>query len=463
MISFSIFKGLWRQRAKLGDNKYFSFQRQFLPAALEVEETPPSPVGRGLCFSLIALFSAGLLWACFGEVDIVVTAHGKIIPSGKVKIIQPLEAGTVREIYVKDGDTVKEGQPLISLDPTYAEADSQRVHQQIASVSIHKAWRDALEIWLASDRKEEAMVSISEHVGGGARTKAEQLYRQQRDEINARVDVLQKELSAALAEQRTALAELEKVEMALPILSQRVAAYKHLHDQKYGAKVQYLEILQQQVEMQRSIPALEARSQQLAETVAALAARIDAYQLEQRKNNLLEIWRLENEIASLLQEKRKAVQHQSQQLMLAPVSGTVQQLAIHTVGGVVTPAQELMKIVPAQASMEIEALVQNKDIGFIDRAQTAEIKVDAFNFTKFGVIQATIKSVARDAVADDVLGWVFPMQLLLEKETIDVAGKEVRLSPGMSVIAEVKTGKRRLIEFFLSPLLRYGKEGIRER
>jgi len=141
----------------------------------------------------------------------------------------------------------------------------------------------------------------------------------------------------------------------------------------------------------------------------------------------------------------------------------VQQLAIHTVGGVVTPAQELMKVVPEQAVVEVEALVQNKDIGFIHEGQIAEVKVDTFNFTKYGIIDAEVTSISQDAIADENLGWVFHMRVKLSKDHVDVENKSVRLSPGMSVTAEIKTGKRRLIEFFLSPLLRYKQESIRER
>ena len=141
----------------------------------------------------------------------------------------------------------------------------------------------------------------------------------------------------------------------------------------------------------------------------------------------------------------------------------VQQLAIHTIGGVVTPAQELMKVVPQNATVEVEALVQNKDIGFISQGQTAEVKVDTFNFTKYGVIDAEVINITQDAVADENLGWVFQMRLKLDKNSVDVNEKPIKLSPGMSIMAEVKTGKRRLIEFFLSPLLRYKQESIRER
>jgi len=464
---FNKIKLAWGNRGEIGDKNLPTVQRQFLPLALEIQETPPSPMGRWLAWCLMALFTIGILWACFGKVDIVVTAPGRIIPSGHVKIIQPLETGTVKQIHVKDGDKVQAGQPLISLDPTYAEADNLRINQQIMDLSMQAVWRQALETWLASNRTSEKLVNLPELAGHSKyedkQQKAQQLYNQQRDEISARVQSFEKERDAAIAEQSMAKAELARTEQSLPILTERVAAYKYLHDKQYGAKVQYLQILQQQVEMEKSIPVLKSRQRQLEETVASYESKIDTLLLEQRKNNLLELERLTNDIASLQQDAIKSSQRQKQQILTAPVNGTVQQLAIHTVGGVVTPAQELMKVVPEQAIVEVEALIQNKDIGFIHNGQEAEVKVDTFNFTKYGVIDAEVTSISQDAIADENLGWVFQMRVQLSKDEISVENKSVRLSPGMSVTAEIKTGNRRLIEFFLSPLLRYKQESVRER
>ena len=177
----------------------------------------------------------------------------------------------------------------------------------------------------------------------------------------------------------------------------------------------------------------------------------------------MELARLDSERGALLQELRKANQHKTQLVLNAPVTGTVQELVTHTVGGVVSPAQKLMTIVPENAKVEVEALLQNKDIGFVNAGQQAEVKIETFNFTKYGLIDANILNVSNDAVEDQQLGWVFKMRLKLDQENIAVEDKLVRLTPGMSVTVEIKTGKRRLIEFFLSPLLRYKQESVRER
>lgn len=149
--------------------------------------------------------------------------------------------------------------------------------------------------------------------------------------------------------------------------------------------------------------------------------------------------------------------------LAAPVDGIVQQLAIHTIGGVVTPAQPLMVIVPESQKLEIEAMVLNKDIGFVSANQPAEIKLEAFPFTKYGIIDGTVSQVSSDAIQDEKQGLVYAARIAMTQSSINVDGKQVNLSPGMAVTTEIKTGKRRIIEYLLGPVLQYRQESLRER
>ena len=449
-----------RRVASAGDE---ALRQQFLPAALEIQETPPSPAGHWLLWTLLLLFTIGILWATFGRVDIVVTAPGRIVPSGQVKRVQAPETGVVVAILASEGERVEAGQPLIRLDPTYADADDLRVREKLHDISVESAWRRALDQWLADGLDATSPPALPTRFAAADQAKAEALYRLNRREILARIRGQEKELAANRAEQASVWAERDRAEATLEVLAQRVAAYRTLLEQQYGAKVQYLEMLQQQTELDRSIPILVARQQQLIETAAAINARMDATGGELRKNNLMELARLDSDRRALEQEARKARQRQQQLTITAPVTGAIQELAVHTVGGVVSPAEELLKIVPEYASIEVEALLQNKDIGFVSEGQLAEVKVDTFNFTKYGLIDARVVNIGSDSMEDPQLGWVFKLRLRLENDSIAVEEKMVKLSPGMAITAEIRTGKRRLIEFFLSPLLRYKQESVRER
>tara|TARA_R110001592_G_scaffold357416_1_gene660685 strand:+ start:273844 stop:275280 length:1437 start_codon:yes stop_codon:yes gene_type:complete len=463
MRTWQALKSSWRNRGLLGNGNLGIIQRHFLPAALEVQESPPSPASHWLLGLLLCLFVIGVLWASFGQVDIVVTAPGRIVPSGQVKQVQAPQAGTISAILVNEGGRVEEGQALVRLDPTYADADEQRVREQLDDTVLEIHWRKALEDWLRGGREGGVAMTMPRHMNPMELAGAATLYGQHRQEISARMLSLEKELAANGAEQATARAERLRTRATLAVLVERVAAYKTLVDKQYGARVQYLEMLQQQTELERSIPVLISREQQLVENAAAITARRNASLSELRKHNLMKLVRLSSERSALEQESRKVQKDQSQLLLLAPVTGTVQELVTHTIGGVVSPAQVLMKIVPENATIEVEALLQNKDIGFVNAGQLAEVKVDTFNFTKYGLIDAKIENVSNDVVEDQQLGWVFKMRLKLDRDSITVEDKLVRLSPGMSVTTEIKTGERRLIEFFLSPLLRYKQESVRER
>lgn len=444
-------------------NRRLDSHLDFLPAALEIQESPPSPIARSLVWTVVLLILIGVSWAVVGEVDIVVSAPGRIIPSGKVKLVQSVGSGTVTAIHIREGDRVAGGERLITLDPTYTDAESDRVSQLLSSTLEHISWRRAFAQWLAAGRSVVVPIELPGNVGGENAARIQSLYTQQRAEIEASLHSLEREKAAAKAGEVMTLAELDRAEATLVILKERVAAHQLLLEKQYGARASYLEMLQAQTELEKSIPMLEARSRQLSQSTAALEGRARSLISETRKRNLLELTRLATEAGGLTQELHKARQRQAEQAIVAPVDGIVEELAVNTVGGVVGPAQVLMKIVPEGASIEVEALVENRDIGFISIGQEAEVKVDAFNFTKYGLLDAKIADISNDAVENEIRGWNYRMRLELEHDSITVEDKLVRLTPGMSVTAEIKTGKRRLIEFFLSPLLRYKSESVRER
>jgi hemolysin D len=162
-------------------------------------------------------------------------------------------------------------------------------------------------------------------------------------------------------------------------------------------------------------------------------------------------------------DRSKADQREKQTQLRAPVSGVIQQLAIHSVGGVVTSAQPLMVVVPDSPTVTAEVSIANQDIGFVNQGQTAEVKLETFSFTKYGTVNATVDNVTADAVTDEKKGSYYPATLTLAQKDMLIDGKRVPLSPGMNVTAEIKTGKRRIIEFLLSPVQRAGSESLRER
>jgi len=227
--------------------------------------------------------------------------------------------------------------------------------------------------------------------------------------------------------------------------------------------MKYLEIEQQRLEKVQVLAAEKKKRQQDKAALDEAGKQLETIRSEFDKTNRSQLSDAENRIRSKLKELVKARNRTTWQHLVSPRDGIVQQLAVHTVGGVVTPAQQLMVVVPRKDKLEIEAWVQNKDIGFVDPDQDVEIKVEAFPFTRYGLIAGKVVSLSKDAVPLKDVGYVYAAHVSMARTTMKAGNKVIELSPGMNVTVEVKTGKRRVLEFILSPLLRGIQETAHER
>jgi hemolysin D len=446
---------------------------EFLPAALEVQESPPSPVGRFTMWTVMAMVTLALIWSIFGRIEIVAVAPGKIIPSGQVKVIQSSNIGRVKAILVADGDSVKAGQALIELDPTLAEADRQRLESDWVASSLELArWR-AYSGWLESGKQGSvtaAVVDVSA-IGGGAklvvpetsvalqRSLLDQSIAQQR----SRIAGIDQTLLRRRAEAESTRQILEKLKQTLPLVAQRADSLKKLSEQNLVARNSYLEVEQERIE---ALQDLAAQDSNLTSTAAAINELIEQRRLalaDSRREAFEKLEELEKQNRAQRQELIKASDIAGNQVLTSPVDGVVQQLKVHTINGVVTPAEQLLVVVPKDQALEVEARVLNKDIGFVRAGQSVSVKIEAFPFTRYGVIEGTVTSVSNDAIADEKLGLYYAAKVRLKKSSMFVDGVDVLLSPGMAVTSEVTTGTRRLIEFVLSPVVQHASESGRER
>jgi hemolysin D len=452
----------------------------FLPAALEIVETPPSPIGRSIALTLVVAFCAALAWASIGKVDMIASAQGKIIPSDRSKIVQPFEIGVVRAIHVKDGQIVKVGDVLIELDPTISGAELRHLQSDLVSAELDVA---RLQAALADG---DPLAAFHPPDGAeGLLATQRQLLIDQISEQHAKLAALDGQRAQREAEQVIYAATVAKIQALIPILQQRVDIRKYLMDRGDGSKVTYLENLSQLVEQQKELGVQQGHFQEAEAARAAIIEQRNQAVEEYRRTRLAELATAEAKAAGLGQDVLKASEKSRLQVLRAPVDGTVQQLAVHTIGGVVTPAQALLEIVPADTRLEIEAMVQNRDVGFVRAGQSAEIKVDTFTFTRYGLLHGTVLNVSADSIdrnkpvldsgnkansansdsTSEPQGheFVYAARVSLDRTSMDVEGNNVPLSPGMAVTVEIKTGAQRVITYLLSPLLRFRQEGLRER
>ena len=486
MNAVAVLKDAWKNRDKLGDHNQTRELAAFLPAALEIQAAPPNPLVRWLAWSLLALVIIAVIWASLGQVNIVASAEGKIIPSSRVKQIQPLEKGVVKSILVNEGDYVTQGQPLIELDTTLTNADKNRLQSEFHTTTLNLAVNQALLSYIegstpsigpkpsAALTKEnnQPQTTIQRdqlilNLPATASPQEAQLYQhllwQQWQQYWSQYQSLQSSLLKNHAEQAAAKEVISKLDQTLPIVTKRVTTLEKLFEKDFVSEIDYWQAEQERIQVKQDLAAEQQRYQQLLAAESEVRERINTHIAQTSSTLLTQIADQQRQLSALQEELVKATDLNNKQILHAPVAGRVQELAINTIGGVVTEAQQLMLIVPDEEQLEVEVFLENKDIGFVQQDMPAEIKIHTFPFTKYGVIDAEITNVSNDAVVDEQRGLIYRMQLIMARNTIDVNGKTVNLMPGMAVMAEVKTGKRRIIEFFLAPLLKAKSESARER
>jgi hemolysin D len=425
----------WEQRHALTLPELKAHEAEFLPAALSIQTQPVSPAGRWVARILMLLLVVLFVWSVMGQMDIIVNAQGKIIPGGYTKTIASVEVASVQTLNVQEGQAVKAGDVLIELDTR--TSDSER----------DKSEGERQSAWLQAERSRAMLKAIE--TGQPPKLAA----GKPQDLDAQRVQDAQQHLQDQWRDYQAKLMRLEgeisRYTQALPLASQRAKDYAELAKVNDVSQHAWSEKEQYRIDLQG----------QLADVKHQKAALI----AETRKTAQDALNDANRAAASSAQDVHKATVHGDLLKLTSPVDGTVQQLTVHTVGGVVPAAQPLMQIVPMQATVEMEAFMENKDVGFVHAGQEAQVKIDAFEYTKYGTIPAKVSHVSQDAIQDEKRGLIYSVKVVLTQPTINVGDREVALSPGMSGSVEIKTGTRRVIEYVLAPLLQHGRESLRER
>lgn len=457
----AVFSHAWRERKKFDGPARNAYEAQFLPAALELLETPVSPAPRVAMWLLVAFAGIAVLWAVFGKIDVVATAHGKIVPNDRTKVIQSFETATIKAIHVTDGQQVKAGQVLVELDPTNPEADAARLANDLLTARSQSARAKAL--LAAIDSGKRPYLERPSDIPPDRFAQEQRILDGQYGEFRAKLAGIDADNARRAAELQSTQEVVRKLEQTVPIARQRAKDFEALAAKNFVSRHGYLEKEQQYIEQQGDLATQRSRLRELTAAIEEGRSQRTTLIAETRRQALDSLNDAEQKTTANREELIKAQSRSSLMTLTAPVDGTVQQLAIHTVGGVVTEAQQLMMVVPKDNPIEIEAYVENKDIGFVNPGQESQVKIETFPFTKYGTIRAKVTSVSNDAVNDEKRGLIFPARVALDKSTIQVENKTVNLSPGMAVTVEIKTAQRRVIEYFLSPLLQYKDESLRER
>lgn len=449
-----IFAQVWRIRHSLEAPKRTQDEREFLPAHLELTETPVS-IAPKLVARLIVLFAfIALIWSILGKVEIVAVSTGKTLPSGHSKTIQPLETSVIKKLLVKDGDKVKKGDLLVELSGIGSDSDYNQAVRQLNAATLaslrSQALLQGLENRTLPDIQSRDLVSWS--IDETELVEARRLVQNQYQTWFAQDEQMQTVLQQRNAEVRATRSQIVKLQNVGKIEKQRLHDYEQLKKKNYLSQHELYQQQSKTIENDQDLASQKEQLQQIEESIHQVEKE-RLVNLQTLKRDTLDSLRKANEdIQQLNEQLEKTRQRQAWMSLTSPVAGTVQQLAFHNEGGVVMEGQPIMLIAPQEDQIEVEAMVENKDIGFVKAGQDVVVKIESFPYTRYGYLTGKIKHISFDAIEDEKRGLIFSARILLDQHHINVEGINIPLNAGMNVTAEIKTGERRVIDFLLSSL-----------
>jgi len=427
---------------------------EFKPLLVEIEDRPLNPLGRTVFWVIIAALVFFTIWMFVGKVDVVVTARGKVIPDGEVKMLQPLTTGVVSGILVKPGDFVQKGQVLMEIDPSDIEPELESMKANLKQLDL-----EILRLECILEHKPFAP-DVSKY--------DESIIKVQNEIYYSTIKRLQKQLRVKAEELKQVEEQLESMKTTraqnvylLNLSQDRLSRLKEVKD--ILSKDEYDKAESDYKDNEKSIKTVGHKINELVAARARIFKEIDFIKEDERNKLLTELVEKRKNYKYLRANMDKAAYISARQQIVTPVNGYVNKLFIHTIGGVVTPAEKLVSIVPANSPLVIKAMVRNKDIGFVSVGMNVSIKIDTFSFQKYGLLKGTVKHVSRDSIEDENLGLVYEVYVNPSETSLLVEGIETPITTGMSLTAEIKVGKRRIIEFFIYPLIKYLDEGISVR
>ncbi|MDD3597872.1 HlyD family type I secretion periplasmic adaptor subunit [Sulfuricurvum sp.] len=429
-------------------------KHEFTPLLVEIEERPTSPLGRSLLYAILAFMVIGLLWLFFARIDVVVSARGKVIPVGEIKTLQPVETGVIGSILVKEGQSVKKGEVLMEIDPSVTQSDLESKQKNLTLLELEIERLDAQ----INDR---AFHPSSKCQDTSAIATQQMMYTSGKLAYDQQRQVLQEQIRQNDEATEAAKADSSRLKQLLESAKDHEARLKEVLD--IIAKKEYEDAKNQRIEYQEQLTMKEHVIAQSQGKLNELNQQLRLVTQEYRNKLLEELTQKSKEATSLRTEVETTQFRNAKQQIIAPVDGTIGKLLVHTVGGVVTPAEKLLTVIPKGVPLIIQATVLNQDIGFVTKEMDASVKIDTFDFQKYGLLHGKVKHIADDAIEDEKLGPVYEITIDPKETTLRVEGKDLTINPGMSVTAELKVGKRRVIEFFIYPMIKYLDEGLSVR
>lgn len=457
-----VFRHAWSRRHETAAVRYAREDAEFLPAALALRDTPVHPLPRAVMLTLSAMLAVAIVWACFGTVDVVAVAPGKVVPTGEVKTIQAQDTAVVGAIHVVDGQHVEAGQLLVDLDATDPATDKSRAESELSAVTA-ELMRARAMLAAIDGHGTEAPALKSGALDPLLENQEQHILDGEYADYKSNLQRMRADVEEASASLRAAAGEIGKIEEMLPIEEKKLSDFTAMQAKGYVGRHDFYDEQQAVIQMRHDLSIQRGKRDAASATLVSARYKLDGYISDARRMWLEKIHDDEGKASSLQQDIAKATQHRRLLQLRAPVEGTVQQLAAHTVGGVVSSAQAILTVVPSHRHLFVQAVIDNQDIGFVHEGQEVEIKIETFSFSRYGTLHGHLSRVSNDARQDEKLGLIFMADVALDEDVMRIDGKTIPLTPGMAVTAEIKTGRRSVASFILSPVVENITESFHER
>ncbi|WP_122056150.1 HlyD family type I secretion periplasmic adaptor subunit [Vibrio sp. Evd11] len=422
----------------------------FLPAVLEVQHTPPSKAGRVICYVILALIISAILWATYSRIDVVAVARGQLTVSGLARPIHPLISGEISSINVEEGQHVREGERLLTLDDEQIQSELKESQIKLSIIEAQLSrYRTMLEIYQTNTDISASLIPIQQNV------KDERIVGQIRIDSNSYQSALRKYQSMKDQENsniKVKNSELNALSSTLPLLEQQLASLKALEEKNMLPVYNYLELKKEVVSAQYEVQSLQERVNASNVNIEAIESEKEMFRSEIIQQTSEKIIDLEDQYSIATKEVEQLSIELAKYSIYSPVSGYVKDLLYRDKSAMAVEGQALMVIVPDNESMLAEVMVLNKDIGFIEEGHSVAIKLDAFDFSRYGKLSGNVKNISADANQDEKLGLVYRAMVSINEQSIEADGKARELEPGMSLTAEVKLGRRTVMSYLLSTI-----------
>jgi len=430
----------------------------FLPSHLALLKNPPSYLALITAITISIGILLAIVWSYIGKLDIQATAQGKLVVSGHTQFIQAFELSRLQHIYVTNGQTVKQGDPLLRVNVLGVSQDILTLNYQISFQKIEKLVHHAL-----LEETHPKFAHEFSQLLAPEQQRVLKSYQNLKNEYDALIKETENEMALNRTHYSARTHELKDVNALLNNIQKRLDAHRMLSKKHLISQKEFLEHEKELLMAKKEKTAKLSELTILNNQYDSLQEKRHRLQTQKRQEWYEKYRQAEFKQDSAEQELLKHQEREQLKIVRSPVDGTVQQLATYTLGAVLQPTQQLMVIVPNKDVQLAEVKILNKDIGFIREGQNVTVKIDAFPYTRYGTIEGEVVSISRDSTQDEQLGLVFLGQIALKKKNLFVEGEKIELTPGLSVTTEIKTEKRRIIDYLLSPIQEYTTTAMREK